>query len=54
MMVPLGYLLGMTTVPVGVPDSRGVGASELLVDISVSLLGAEFENCETESESRRI
>ena len=52
MIVPLRYLLGMTTVPVRVPDSRGVGASESLVDISVSLFEAEFENCEAESERR--
>ena len=54
MMVPLRYLLGMTTVPVGVPDSRGVAARELSVDILVSLFEAELEGCETESERRRI
>jgi hypothetical protein len=54
MIVPLRYLLGTTTDPVGVPDSRGVAASELSVDISVSLFGAEFEGCDTESERRSI
>ena len=54
MIVPLRYLLGMTTDPVGVPDSKGVAANELSVDRSVSLFEAEFEGCETESERRRI
>lgn len=36
-IVPLRY--GKTTVPVGVPDSRGVAASGVSVDVSVSPLG---------------
>jgi hypothetical protein len=52
MTVPLRYLLGMTTESIGVPDSRGVAASELSVEISVSLFEAEFDGSETESERR--
>lgn len=43
MIVPLRYLLGITTVPVGVPGSSGVAANELSVDILVSLFEVEFE-----------
>jgi hypothetical protein len=45
MMVPLRSRLGTTTDPVGVPVPCGVAATELSVDMSVSLL--EFEGWES-------